>query len=40
MVLNLCEMFHCMPSEIEEESSEIVRLLNIRSLGTKKQTEE
>jgi len=42
MVLNLCEFFHCLPSELEEESAEIIRLLSIRDMGTKReaQTEE
>jgi len=34
-VLSLCERFHCLPSQLDEESVEIIRLLNIREMGTK-----
>lgn len=37
MVLGLCEMFHCVPSALEEESADIIRLLNIRQMGTKRE---
>lgn len=40
MVLTLCELFHCMPSALEEESAEIIRLLNIREMGTKREKQE
>lgn len=40
MVLNLCEIFHCLPSALEEESAEVLRLLNIREMGTKKESGE
>lgn len=37
MVIGLCETFGALPSQLDEESAEIVRLMNIRSRGTKKQ---
>lgn len=39
MVLNLCEMFHCLPSQLEEESADVIRLLNIREMGTRKEEQ-
>lgn len=39
MVLQLCEMFHCLPSQLEEESSDVIRLLNIREMGTRKEEQ-
>lgn len=35
MVLGLCERFHCLPSALEEESAEILRLVTIHGMGTK-----
>ena len=40
MVLRLCELFHCLPSQLEEESAEVIRLLNIREMGTKRESQE
>lgn len=37
MVLGLCERFHCLPSALEGESAEILRLVTIHSMGTKQQ---
>jgi len=39
MVLGLCHMFHCLPSELERESAEILRLVAIRQEGTKQEEE-
>lgn len=39
-VLSLCERFRCLPSQIDQEDAEIVRLLAIVDRGTKKETEE
>lgn len=35
MILGLCERFHCLPSALEEESAEILRLVTIHGMGTK-----
>jgi hypothetical protein len=40
MILNLCEMFHCVPSVLDQESAEIIRLLNVREMGTKREKPE
>lgn len=40
MVLGLCQTFHCTPSQLEEESSEILRLVAIRQMGTKDHTPD
>lgn len=37
MVLGLCQMFHCLPSELEQESAEVLRLVAIRQMGTKEE---
>jgi hypothetical protein len=37
MVLAMCQLFHCTPSVLDEESAEIIRLVNIKALGTKEQ---
>lgn len=37
MVLGLCHTFKCTPSQLEEESAEIMRLITIRQMGTKEQ---
>jgi hypothetical protein len=34
MVVYLCEKFHCLPSQIDEESTEVLRLLKIVQMGT------
>jgi len=33
-VLGLCRQFHCLPSQLEGEDIEILRLLKIEELGT------
>lgn len=33
MVLGLCERFHCLPSQLEEEQAEIIRLVQIQQKG-------
>lgn len=35
MVLGLCEMFHCLPSQLDEESAELLKLVAIKQMGTK-----
>lgn len=35
-VLRLCERFHCLPSQLEQEDAEIIRLLAIADRGIKK----
>ncbi|HSE44761.1 MAG TPA: hypothetical protein VLA89_05480 [Gemmatimonadales bacterium] len=37
MVLGLCERFHCLPSALDEESAEVIRLVTIHALGTKRE---
>ena len=39
MVIGLCQTFHCTPSQLEEESAEILRLVTIRQEGTKQESE-
>jgi hypothetical protein len=34
-VLSLCERFGCLPSALEQEDAELIRLLAIRAMGTK-----
>lgn len=33
MILGLCERFHCLPSQIEEEEASILRLILIEQMG-------
>lgn len=33
----MCTRFHCLPSQLDEESSEIIRLVNIYNKGTKQE---
>lgn len=33
MLLNLCRQFHCLPSQLEAEDSELLRLLTIEREG-------
>lgn len=33
MVVNLCKQFHCLPSQLEEESVELIKLINIVAMG-------
>jgi len=33
LILNLCERFHCLPSQLLAEDMELLRLLEIRDLG-------
>lgn len=40
MVVNLCRMFHCLPSQLDEESAELIRLVNIVGMGTKQEEGE
>lgn len=35
MVLRLCQLFHCLPSQLDEESAEVIRLVTIVAKGTK-----
>lgn len=39
-VVSLCQMFHCLPSQLDEEDAEIVRLVGIMNRGTRKDEEE
>ena len=32
-VLQLCDRFHCLPSQIEKEDAEVLRLIKIEALG-------
>jgi hypothetical protein len=34
LILKLCREFHCLPSQIEKEDANLIRLLVIESLGT------
>lgn len=36
----MCERFHCLPSQLEEEDSEIIRLLQIVEMGSRRETME
>ena len=33
-------MFHCLPSQLDEESAEIIRMLNIREMGKRPESDE
>jgi hypothetical protein len=33
-------LFHCLPSQLDEEPADVIRLLNIREAGTKKEKRE
>jgi hypothetical protein len=35
MILSICERFGCLPSDLYEEDSELMRLLTIERLGRK-----
>jgi hypothetical protein len=37
-VLDLCATFHCLPSEILKEDAALLKMLNVRALGTRKET--
>lgn len=39
MILNLCDRFKCLPSQLYEEDAEIIRLVTIQALGRKKEQE-
>lgn len=32
-MLQLCDRFHCLPSQIEKEDAEVLRLIKIEALG-------
>lgn len=36
-MLGLCERFHCLPSALYEEDAEVIRLVAIQVLGTKRE---
>lgn len=36
-MLSLCDRFHCLPSQLEEEDSEIIRLVAIQAMGARKE---
>jgi hypothetical protein len=38
-VLGVCERFGCLPSQLEQEDAELVRLLEIEALGTPREVE-
>lgn len=38
--MRLCSMFHCPPSQLDQEDAEIIRLVNIISRGTKQEAVE
>jgi len=35
-ILDLCREFHCLPSQLKQEDTEILRLLEIEQLGRRK----
>lgn len=37
MIVGLCERFHVLPSQLEEESAELLRLVAIVQMGTKQE---
>jgi hypothetical protein len=37
MVLRLCRQFGCLPSQLDQEDPELMRLLVIESMGTKRE---
>lgn len=37
MIIGLCERFHVLPSQLEEESAELLRLCTIIQMGTKQE---
>lgn len=39
MVLGLCDRFHCLPSQLEDESAEIIRLIKICDKGSQREEE-
>ncbi len=39
MVLQLCDRFHCLPSQLDEEDSDLIRLIAIVARGTRKEEE-
>lgn len=40
MVVGLCERFSKLPSELDEESTELLRMLEIIRLGTRKEESD
>jgi hypothetical protein len=38
-VLGLCERFHVLPSALDEEDPELIRMMAIRAMGTKERGE-
>lgn len=34
MILGLCERFHCLPSQLDQEDARLLKLIRIRHLGT------
>lgn len=39
LVLGLCDRFHCLPSQLEDEPADIMRLIAIQAMGTKQREE-
>lgn len=40
MMMKLCSMFHCPPSQLDQEDAEIIRLVGIIARGTKQENAE
>ncbi len=39
MVIDLCDRFHCLPSQVYAEDMEVIRLLQIVEMGRGQETE-
>jgi hypothetical protein len=39
-ILRLCERFGCLPSKLYEEDAELIKLLTIEAMGTKREEGE
>ena len=40
LVLGLCDRFHCLPSQLDDEPAEVIRMVAIQIMGKKREEEE